>query len=451
MTDRQNNLAGIAEQNKKLTLDAERWLWKHPQTGYTEWEAHEYLKKAFQGLGYSVIETEGIPGFYTDIESGRPGPKIGIFGELDALDIANHPEAVNGMTHSCGHHAQGAGLLGLAAALKTPGVMEGLSGSIRLIAVPAEEMIQLGFREELRKKNVIKYMGGKVEFMARGILNGVDIALMSHAAIDQRADIICRRRMNGCLSKTIRFKGKSSHAGGSPHQGINAQYAATVALTACNALRETFPDKDMIRFHPILLGVNSAVNIIPDEMKIESYVRGNTLEAIKRENAKINRAMAGAALSIGAGVELCDRPGYAPEEDDLLLMQLAESLAADLVGKDRVSFDYDACSGGSSDFGDVTLVMPGLQLNIAGADGTAHSVDYCISDPEKLCMNMVKMHLFLLDALLSDNAREADRVIAAYKPKYPTIKKYLDALNELFLDKDAVIYDEHGKATVDYL
>ncbi len=213
MTDRQNNLAGIAEQNKKLTLDAERWLWKHPQTGYTEWEAHEYLKKAFQGLGYSVIETEGIPGFYTDIESGRPGPKIGIFGELDALDIANHPEAVNGMTHSCGHHAQGAGLLGLAAALKTPGVMEGLSGSIRLIAVPAEEMIQLGFREELRKKNVIKYMGGKVEFMARGILNGVDIALMSHAAIDQRADIICRRRMNGCLSKTIRFKGKSSHAG----------------------------------------------------------------------------------------------------------------------------------------------------------------------------------------------------------------------------------------------
>ncbi|MEI3580282.1 MAG: hypothetical protein V8Q30_10055 [Acutalibacteraceae bacterium] len=30
------------------------------------------------------------------------------------------------------------------------------------------------------------------------------------------------------------------------------------------------------------------------------------------------------------------------------------------------------------------------------------------------------------------------------------IKAYLDAINELFLDKDAVQYDEHGNATVDF-
>ena len=35
-------------------------------------------------------------------------------------------------------------------------------------------MIQLAFREDLRKKGVIQYMGGKVEFMVRGLLDGVE-------------------------------------------------------------------------------------------------------------------------------------------------------------------------------------------------------------------------------------------------------------------------------------
>ncbi len=47
------------------------------------------------------------------------------------------------------------------------------------------------------------------------------------------------------------------------------------------------------------MGANCAVNIIPDEMKIESYVRGKALEAIKRENIKMNRALTGAALASG--------------------------------------------------------------------------------------------------------------------------------------------------------
>lgn len=450
MTNRQEQLVKLAEKNKEMTLKAERWLWAHPQVGYTEWEAHNYLKEAFEALGYTLTEAGNIPGFYTDLDTGKPGPKVCVMGELDALDIANHPESVNGMTHSCGHHAQGAGLLGLAAALKEEGALQGLCGTIRLMMVPAEEMIQLTFREELRKKGIIRYMGGKVEFMARGFLDGVDISMMIHASNDKTADITCTRNMNGCVSKTMRFKGKSSHAGGSPEHGINAQYAATNALTACNALRETFPDKDMVRFHPILLGVNSAVNIIPDEMKVESYVRANSLQALKRENRKINRALAGSALAMGAGVELTDRPGYAPEKDNEDLMHLAEGLAAELVGKDRVRFDYTGCSGGSSDFGDVTYVMPGIQMNVGGAAGTAHGIDYYVEDAEKLCMNTVKMHLFLLDALLTGDAAEAKRVMAAFEPQYPSIQAYLEELDGFILDKDAVVYHEDGSVTVDF-
>ena len=451
MTPRQQWIAQAVEKHRAMILEAERWLWAHPQTGYTEWEAHQYLKERFEALGYSLTLAGDIPGFYTDVDTGRPGPKLCIMGELDALDIANHPESVNGMTHCCGHHGQGAALLGMAAALKEPGALEGMSGSIRLMAVPAEEVIQLAFREQLRKKGVIRYLGGKVEFMARGYFDGVDLAMMVHgAAMGEDTDFSCELGNNGCLAKTIRFKGRSSHAGGAPHLGVNAQYAAMLGLEACNALRETFQDKDTVRFHPILMGANCAVNIIPDEMKIESYVRANNIEAMKRENQKINRALAGAALAMGAGVELSDRPGYSPEYHDPEMMQLVERCCADLVGAGRVAFDYSARSTGSSDFGDVTCVMPGVQINAGGAVGTLHGIDFQITDPNRMCVNAAKVQLFLVDALLSNNAVTAKEIIANYKPQYPSIKAYLDAIDALTLDKDAVRYDEKGNAIVDF-
>lgn len=451
MTPRQQWIAQAVEKHRAMILEAERWLWAHPQTGYTEWEAHQYLKERFEALGYSLTLAGDIPGFYTDVDTGRPGPKLCIMGELDALDIANHPESVNGMTHCCGHHGQGAALLGMAAALKEPGALEGMSGSIRLMAVPAEEMIQLAFREQLRKKGVIRYLGGKVEFMARGYFDGVDLAMMVHgAAMGEDTDFSCELGNNGCLAKTIRFKGRSSHAGGAPHLGVNAQYAAMLGLEACNALRETFQDKDTVRFHPILMGANCAVNIIPDEMKIESYVRANNIEAMKRENQKINRALAGVALAMGAGVELSDRPGYSPEYHDPEMMQLVERCCADLVGAGRVAFDYSARSTGSSDFGDLTCVMPGIQFYSAGASGTGHGTDYAITDPERLCVNAAKAQLLAADALLCGGADQAQRIVSGYKPQYPSIPAYLAAIDQLFLEKDAVVYDEAGNARVDY-
>ena len=452
MNDRQKLIVNNVNTHKQLILDAERWLWAHPQTGYTEWEANGYLTEKFEALGYTLTQAGNIPGFYTDVDTGKPGPKLCIMGELDALDIANHPESVNGMTHCCGHHGQVAALLGIAAALKEPGALDGLSGSIRLMAVPAEEMIQLAFREELRKQGVIGYMGGKVEFMARGYFDDVDIAMMVHGGSNgDDIDFKCGLGNNGCMAKTIKFKGKSSHAGGAPHLGVNAQYAAMLGLQAVNDLRETFQEKDTIRFHPIMMGVNCAVNIIPDEMKIESYVRGRTIEAIKRENKKVNRALTGAALAMGAGVELCDRPGYSPEIHDKAFMQLVEKCCGELVGPERVKFDYNAWSTGSSDFGDITCVMPGVQFNASGATGTGHGIDYYITDANRLCVNSAKAQLFVTDALLSNDAAAAKEIIANYQPQYPSIKAYFEAINDLILDKDAVKYDEAGHATVDFL
>lgn len=453
MTDKQQLIVKNVEHNRPMILDAERWLWAHPQTGFTEWEANGYLTEKFESLGYTLTQAGNIPGFYTDIDTEKPGPTLCIMGELDALDIANHPESVNGMTHCCGHHAQGAALLGVAAALKEPGALDGLCGKIRLMMVPAEEMIQLGFREELRKEGTIGFFGGKIEMMRRGFYDGVDLSIMVHGGVagpEEKVDFSCNSGNNGCIMKTVKFKGKSSHAGGAPHLGINAQYAAMLAMQAANNLRETFQEKDMIRFHPIVMGANCAVNIIPDEIVLESHVRAKTLAAIKKENVKINRAMAGAALSMGAGVEISDRPGHSPAYHDPALMKLAEQCCKELAGDDKVAFDYEAWQTGTSDFGDVTQVMPGVQFTCMGASGTVHGIDYQVSDPEKLCVNSAKAQLFVADKLLGNDAAAAKEIIANYKPVYASIKEYLESINDFILDKDAVIYDEKGNPTIDF-
>ena len=51
---------------------------------------------------------------------------------------------------------------------------------------------------------------------------------------------------------------------------------------------------------------------------------------------------------------------------------------------------------------------------------------------------------------MTAGAKAAKEIIANYKPQYPSIKAYLDAIDALTLDKDAVKYDEKGNVTIDF-
>ena len=444
MTPRQQQIVKNVDKYRQDILDAERWIWQHPEVGYTEWQTNAYLLEKFRSYGYEPVEAGDIPGFYVDIDTGRPGPCLAIMGELDALDIANHPESVNGMTHCCGHNCQCAEMVGIAAALSEPGALDGLCGKIRLMLVPAEEMIQLEFRKGLIDEGKIKYLGGKPEFMRRGYFDGVDLSLMVHTDNNNDYDFTCQDGFNGIIAKILTYKGRSSHAGGSPEDGINAQYAATLGLDGCNALRETFRDEDHIRFHPILKGVKSAVNIIPDEMRIESYTRGKGLYAYVSANRKLNRALAAGAVAMGAQLHICDMPGYATEYHDHMFMDLCQKCCEDLSGKEKVKFDHNAWSKGSSDFGDLTMVMPGVQFYANGHTGLGHGIDFCVADPERACVNPAKAELFIADALLSDGAAKAKEILAQYEPPFASIREYLDFIDTLYMDKDVITYTEKG-------
>jgi amidohydrolase len=438
MTNRQKELCACVEKNRELIRAAEQYIWVHPETGYKEWETSDYMKHAFIDMGYTIVSPSDIPGFFADIDTNLPGPKVLVICELDALICDNHSDAVDGVVHACGHNAQCAAMLGLAAALKEPSVLNGLSGSIRLMAVPAEELIEVEYRERLRQQGIIHYFGGKMEFIRRGYMDDVDLAFMLHTASDTSCDFSCNIGGNGFIVKSIVFKGVASHAGSAPDKGINALYAANLGIQAINSLRETFADEDHVRVHAILTDCGTSVNIIPDEVKMESYIRAASKQVISDVNNRVNRALAASAAAIGTTVSISDRAGYAPLRNNPLLMKVAKSCMEELVGCERVNF-RDFWSRGSTDMGDVSCIMPAIHAYVSGSTGIPHSSSFIISNSDMACVNSAKAKLLMIDKLLKNDAQIAKEIKELYEPTYNSISEYIEELERLNIDRRSVI------------
>lgn len=442
------NYEQYVDSHREKIMAALAYIWENPETGYKEWKAHQYLAESFEKLGYTLVMAGNIPGFYGELDTGRPGPTVAVFGELDSLIVPGHPDAdpETFAVHACGHCAQAAALLGLAAALKEPGALDHMSGKIRLVAVPAEELIEVEYRQELRRQGVIRYMGGKQEFLYRGLLDGVDMAFMQHTGNNGVGFVY--GRWNGCVAKKISFQGVSAHAGGAPHLGVNALYAANLGLNAINALRETFRDDAHIRVHPIITNGGQSVNAIPNTVNLESYVRGKTIEEICQVNKKVNRALAASAAAMGGNVHLEDMPGYMPEIEDPGMMEIAGRVMSKFL--DTVYVYPDQCVTGCTDMGDVSCVMPAVQFHIPGASGQSHGTDYRIADPETAAVTAAKVLLTMLAELLEEGAVQAKKILAAHVPVFASKEEYFQRMDDMFLDKDAVTYEEDGGVTLSF-
>ena len=441
-----NKRVAGAEKFRSLMLDAHDYIWRNPETGYREVKTSAYMEKAFRDLGYELTMAGDIPGFYTVIDTGRPGPELLIMGELDSLLCAEHPETdpETGAVHCCGHHAQCAALLGIAAVLKQPGMLDGLCGRIRLCAVPAEELIEIEYRSELRRQGRIHCMGGKSEFLYRGYFDGVDLAFMVHTTQGTHASATLGSV--GCIAKRVVYQGVSSHAGGSPWSGVNALYAAMQGLSAINAVRETFHDSDLIRVHPIITKGGSAVNAIPDQVIIESYVRGASFDAMREANMRVNRAVCGAALSLGANVDIQDKPGYAPLVNSEGMIDLARDAAAYVP---ELPFRMqERISSGSTDMGDLSCIMPVIHPYCPGAAGRSHGADYRITDRDLACVASARWQLAMLSLLLENGAARAWEIIARFKPVFPSKEAYFAYVDDINCEGQRIVYGENGEATV---
>ncbi len=423
-------LSAIDDRSEELIKLGEE-LYRLPELGYREKKTSRVFADRLESLGLEVSRGLALTGVMADLPA-RERPLLVIMGELDAVVCPGHPQAdpETGAAHACGHHAQMTSVVGAAMGLTAAAAQRHLGGGIRFMGVPAEEYVEIEYRRRLREEGKIEFMGGKQEMIRLGYLDGIQGALMMH--LGQAPDEIQFRTggtSNGFVGKFVRYLGREAHAGSAPHQGVNALSAAMLGIMGVNALRETFRDGDYVRIHPIISQGGNLVNIVPADVRMETYVRGRTLEVISEANSRVNRALRAGAMAVGGEVEIDDLPGYLPRRLYEPLEDLVAENAREILGPDRVEVHRDHMAG-SSDFGDVTHLMPGSHPTVAAASGRAHSEDYRVADPRLAYVESGKILAAAAVDLLWDGASLLREQAGAFTPAF-SVESYLETWRQM--------------------
>jgi metal-dependent amidase/aminoacylase/carboxypeptidase family protein len=182
----------------------------------------------------------------------------------------------------------------------------------------------------------------------------------------------------------------------------------------------------MVRVHPILTRGGQGVNNVPSDVRTEMYVRAKTVEAIRTTNKKVDSALKAGAMGIGAKVEIVNTPGYLPLAQQQTLTDLWIKNSKELLGSENVRFNGH--SGGSTDMGDITHLMPGIHPYIGGFQGNAHGNDFEAVDEEMTHILPAKIYALTVIDLLSDNAKTAKKIMQDFTPSL-TKEEYLELLD----------------------
>lgn len=409
-------------------------IFQEPELGYKETKTAAKVEETFRKLGIAYEKGLALTGVKGRLKGKASNRTVAVLGELDAVICPGHPAAdpISGAAHCCGHNAQIAILMAVGMALRDAGAMDFLAGDVVLFAVPAEEYVEISYRNKLRQEGKIKYLGGKQELIYRGAFDDIDMALQIHLNTNTEADSVLKlgSTSNGFIGKLVQYKGKGAHAAMAPAEGINALNAAMLGVMGVHAQRETFRERDYVRFHPIITQGGDLVNVVPEDVRMESYVRAASIEALRDSNTKIDRALRAGGDAVGAEVSIQSLPGYLPMNNNQELNQVLRANAEVLYGQTQVVIgEHEA---GSTDAGDVSHIMPTIHPWLGCVSGALHSKDYVIADYNAAYIKSAQTLAMTIIDLLYGDGEAAEKILKQYKPLL-TKEQYiafLDSFNQ---------------------
>ena len=170
------------------------------------------------------------------------------------------------------------------------------------------------------------------------------------------------------------------------------------------------------------------VNIVPADVRVETYVRGKTIDAVVNANEKVNRALKAGAYAVGAEVEINEIPGYLPLNQNRAMNKYFADNIGKFIDIENVIEGVDLT--GSTDAGDLSAIMPVLHPTTGGFSGNAHSKDFKVVDPEFVYIIPAKVMAMTVVDLLFDGAKAAKEIKANFKPDF-TKDSYLKFWDEL--------------------
>lgn len=333
-------------------IETSDWIHAHPEIGHQEVEASKRLSGLLQSAGIPVeMGTAGMATAFKAELGGRQAahPRIAILAEYDALP---------GLGHGCGHNLIGTSAIGAGLALAE--VMPELNGSIWVLGTPAEE-------------SAAPNSGGKVHMVNAGVFSDVDAAIMFHPGTETAVTL---DRSLAARGFEFFFHGRAAHAAGAPEEGINALDAVVLLYNAISMLRQQV--RSDVRIHGIILSGGAAANIIPDYAAIRYRTRADDSEYLAEVVDRVVACAEGAAKATGCRLEWTEyMPGYENTMPNKVLLDLMSDNLRQLGMP--VNNERRRGGKGSTDFGNVSRRVPGIEARIAiteQLDTPGHSIQF---------------------------------------------------------------------------
>ncbi|MDM5336440.1 M20 family metallo-hydrolase [Fictibacillus enclensis] len=280
----------------------------------------------------------GFTGVVGLLDTGKPGPTVGLRFDMDALDLkessdASHVPVKEGfqsrnhnMMHACGHDAHTSIGLGLAKLLSEN--KNELTGKVKFIFQPAEEGVR-----------------GAKSMVAAGVVDDVEVFFASHIGVGIPLGQIVSGA-NGFLSTTkinVDYTGKAAHAGSNPEDGKNALLAASTAVLNLYGISRHSAGQSRINVGVFEAGTGR--NIIPSSAHLKVETRGETTEINQYILKQALNIIYGAASMHDVEVKT-DVVGEAKTSDSSSeLKAYVEETVKDIEGVDSVISDSPFGSG----------------------------------------------------------------------------------------------------------
>lgn len=360
-------------------------IYHNPELGYKEIKTKQtvldYLKQVNPNVDVEEFSTTGIK---TTLGNQANKLHVAFIAELDAVYTPTHMYADkdSGAAHNCGHYSQVAIALSLYNHLYTSEMYKNLDYNISFIFVPAEEYLDLTYRDNLIKQGEISHYGGKPEAMKLGVFDDIDLSICIHAIggeFDKRTvNINCD--LAGFLYKKYTFKGKATHAGFDPFSSKNAYNMSTLFNTAIGLSRQQLEETEHVRINPIVMDSDMSTNVIPSHVTVGTDLRTKSVDYLKEAAAKLDEAAKGSSLALQGEVDVHTQMGYVPFVQDRYLSGFVQEAFDENNEIDTIMGESFISAAG--DIGDLSIMMPCIQIGYSGFTGTIHGNDFIDVDPE---------------------------------------------------------------------
>lgn len=411
----------------KEIYDLSKDIYLHPELGYKEHRTSkivkDYVNKYLDNVEIQSFAKTGLK--FTLPTEKEKSLKMAFIVELDAVYAPSHfyADKETGAAHNCGHYSQIGIGLGLLRGLIEENIYKDFDFSISFVFVPAEEYLDLDYREELRKNNEIIYFGGKPEAMRLGIFDEFNFAMAVHAMGGDFKDrtIEINSNLAGFLYKRYKFIGKASHAGFSPFTGINAYSMSTLFNVGVGLMRQQLEEKEMVRINPIVMESNMGTNVIPNNITVGTNLRTQTVDYMKEVVKRLDDIAKGSAMCLQGEVQIETQMGYLPFVQDRYL----SSFVLDTFNKfgEIPAIRNENPISAAGDIGDLSFMIPCIQIGYSGFAGTIHGDDFIENDPEFI-FNIFPE--FLIEVL-----KNMSEKIDKNKLYYRDYKQYEKLINEI--------------------